>query len=157
MTSQILTIRQTLEGVRAKNLEATLLFVDFFKAFNFIHRWKMEQILLTYHLPKETVAAIMMLYKNMKVKVCSLDGDIDYYIVVGVLQGDTLSPDLFIICRDYVHKTSIDLMKENGFKLAKERSIRYSTQTITNADYTTDIALQANSPTQAKSLLHSLE
>ena len=45
-TSQILTIRRILEGVRAKNLQATLIFVDFTKAFDSIHRGKMEQILL---------------------------------------------------------------------------------------------------------------
>ena len=45
-TSQILTIRRILEGVRAKNLQATLLFVDFTKAFDSIHRGKMELILL---------------------------------------------------------------------------------------------------------------
>ena len=50
----------------------------------------MEQILLTYGLPKETVAAIMMLYRNIKVKVSSPDGDTDYFdIVAGVLQIDT--------------------------------------------------------------------
>ena len=37
-TSQILTIRRILEGVRAKNLQATLLFVDFTKAFDYIQR-----------------------------------------------------------------------------------------------------------------------
>ena len=41
-TSQILTIRRILEGVRAKNLRATLLFVDFTKAFDSIHRGKIE-------------------------------------------------------------------------------------------------------------------
>ena len=46
MTSQILTIRRILEGVRAKNLQVTLLFVDFTKAFDSILRGKMEQILL---------------------------------------------------------------------------------------------------------------
>ena len=46
--SQILTIRRILEGVRAKNLQATLLFVDFTKAFDSIHRRNMEQILLAY-------------------------------------------------------------------------------------------------------------
>ena len=68
-------IHQIIEGVRAKNLQTTLLFVDFSKAFDFIHRGKMEQILLAYGLPKETITAIMMLYENTKVKVCSLDGD----------------------------------------------------------------------------------
>ena len=54
-------------------------------------------------------------------------------------------------------RTSIDKLKENGFKLTKERSRRYPAQTITDADYTDDIALLANAPTQAKTLLRSLE
>ena len=79
-------------------LQATILFVDFTKAFDSIHRGKMEQILLAYGRPEETVAAIMMLYRNTKVKVRSPDGDTDYFdIVAGVLQGDTLAPYLFII------------------------------------------------------------
>ena len=53
----------------------THLFIDFSKAFDSIYRGKMEQILLAYGLPKETVTAIMMPYKNMKVKVCSPNGD----------------------------------------------------------------------------------
>ena len=74
-TSQILTIRRILEGIQAKNLQATLIFVDFTKAFDSIHRGKMEQILLAYGIPKETVAAIRILYRNTKVKVRSPDGD----------------------------------------------------------------------------------
>ena len=138
-----------------KNIEETILFVDFFDS---IHRGKMEQILVAYGLPKETVATIMMLYKNNKVKVCSPDGDTDYFdFVVGVTQGDTLAPYLFIICLDYVHRTYIDMMKDNGFKLAKERSRRYPAQTITDAENADNIALLANTPAQAKNLLHSLE
>ena len=52
---------------------------------------------------------------------------------------------------------SIDLMKENRFKLAKERSRRYPSQSMTDADYSDDIALIANTLTQAESRLHSLE
>ena len=86
-TSQILTIRRILEGIRAKNLQATWLFVDFTKA---IHRGKMEQILLAYGQPKETVTAITILYRNTKVKVRSPDGNTDNFdIVARVLQGDT--------------------------------------------------------------------
>ena len=87
-----------------------------------------------------------------------MDGDTDYFnIVAGELQRDTLASYLFIICLDYVLRTFIDLLKENGFKLAKERSRRYPTQTIMDMDYAADIALLANSPAQAESLLHSLE
>ena len=42
----------------------------------------MEQMLLAYGLPKETVAAIMMLNRNTEVKVLSLDGDTDYFDIV---------------------------------------------------------------------------
>ena len=44
-------------------------------------------------------------------------------------------------------------MKDNGFKLAKERSRRYPAQTIMDVDYT----VLANTSTQAGILLHSLE
>ena len=118
----------------------------------------MEQILLAYGLPKETVAAITILYRNAKVKVCSSDGDTEYFdIVAGVLQGDMLAPYLFIICLDYVLRTSIDKIRENGFELTKKRSRRYPAKTITDADYADDIVLLANTPNQAETLLHSLE
>ena len=94
-----MSIRRILEGVRAKNLQATLLFVNFTKAFDSIHRGKMEQILLAYGLPKETAAAITIPYRNTKVKVRSPEGDTEYFdIVPEVLQGDTLTPYHFIIC-----------------------------------------------------------
>ena len=66
----------------------------------------MEQILQAYGLPKETVAAISILYRNTKMKVRSPDGDTEYFdIVAGVLQGDTLAPYFLTICLDYVLRT----------------------------------------------------
>ena len=61
---------------------------------------------------------------------------------------------LFWIHLDYVRRTSIDSRKENVFTLEKASSRRYPTQTITDADYADDIALLANTPTQAESFLH---
>ena len=48
-------------------------------------------------------------------------------------------------------------MEENSFNLAKERTKRYPAQTITDVDYADNIVLLANTPVQAKSLLHCLE
>ena len=91
-------------------------------------------------------------------KVRSPDGDIEYFdIVAGVLQGDTLAPYLFIICLDYVLRTSMDKIRENGFELTKKKSRRYTAKTITAADYADDIAILANTPNQAETLAHSLE
>ena len=95
-------------------------------AFDSIHRGKIEQILLAYGLPKETVAAMTILNRNTKVKVRLPDGDTEYFdIVAGVLQGDTITPYLFIICQDYVLRTSIDKIRENDFELTKKRSRRH--------------------------------
>ena len=146
---------ESLKAYGQKNLLATLLFFDFTKAFDSIHRGKMEQILLAYGLPKETVALITILYRNTKVKVCLPDGDTEYFdIVAGVQQGDTLAPYLFIISLDYLLRTSIDKIRENGPELTKKRSRGYPAKTITDAD---DIAILANTPNQAETLLHSLE
>ena len=76
----------------------------------------MEQILQAFGLPKETVVAILILSRNTKLKVRSPDGDTEYFdIVAWVLQEDTLAPYHFIICLDYVLRTSIDKIKENSF------------------------------------------
>ena len=69
--------------------------------FDSLHSENMEQILLAYGLPKVTVAAVMVLYRNTKVKVYFPNWDTDYFdIVAGVLQGDTLAPYQFVICVD---------------------------------------------------------
>ena len=135
-----------------KKPRATILFVEFAKAFDSIHRGENGANTTRLWPTKETVTAIMMLYRNTKVKVRSLDGDTNYFdIVAGVLQGDTLDLYVFIICLDYVLRTSIDKIKENGFKLTKKQKVHC---TITDAD---DEALLANASAQAKTPLHCLE
>ena len=125
------------------------------RLFDSIHIGKMEHILLAYSIPKETVAAITILWRSTKVKVRSLDGDTEYFdIVARILQGDMLAPYLFIVCLDYVLRTSIYKIREKGFDLTKKRSRRFPAKTIINADY---IVILANTPNQPKTLLHSLE
>ena len=58
---------------------------------------------------------------------------------------------------DYVLRTSIDKIRENGFQLKKKRSRRCPAKSITDADYADDKAILANTPNQAETLLHSLE
>ena len=115
--------------------------MDFSKAFDSIHRGKMEEILIAYGIPRETVSAIMMLYRITKSKVRSPDGDTDFFnILAEVLQGDTLAPYIFVICLDYVLRTSVDPNNELGLTLEKARSRRYPNRKITDADYADDFA-----------------
>ena len=78
------------------------------------------------------------------------DGDTDIFdIVAGVLQGGIFAPSIFIICPDYLQRTSIDLIKENGFRFKKTRSKRCPTESMTDIDYVDDLALLANTPVQS--------
>ena len=93
MTSQILIIYR----IRKKNLEVTLLFLDF------VHKRKMKQIFLINGHPKDIVTALILLSSNTKIKVHSPDGDTDFFdIATGVLLGDTLAPYISIICLNYL-------------------------------------------------------
>ena len=52
----------------------------------------MEQILLAYGIHREAVVTVMILCRNTKAMVHSLDGNTDFFdTVVGVLQGDTFT------------------------------------------------------------------
>ena len=93
----------------------------------------------------------MMLYKNTKVKFHSPNRDTDYFnIVAGVLQGDKLAPYLFIICLDYALRTSIDLIKKR-LQAGKEKK-----QKIPHTNHYWHGFL-VNTPTQAETLVHSME
>ena len=119
---QILTVRIIIDGVKAMQIPATLLFVDFSKAFDSVHRGKMEKILLAYGIPKEIVTAIMILCRNTKSVVRSPDDDTELFdILAGVLQGDTLAPFLFERCLDYVLRISGGKCNEYGLTSKKQK------------------------------------
>ena len=91
----------------------------------------MKQIFQAYCLPKETVASIMMFYKNTKAMVHSLDVEIDLFeMVARVFPGDILASFLFIICLEYILRTSIDPIEENGFILKNAKN-----ETISSGKY----------------------
>ena len=45
---QILTVPRLIKGIKTKNLDAVIIFVDFSKALDSIHRNKLKEILLAY-------------------------------------------------------------------------------------------------------------
>ena len=80
-----------------------MLFIDFKKAFDSIHRGILMKILRAYRLPEAIVALIQKMYTGTLAKVITSDGLTDVFgLLAGVLQGDTLAPYLFIIVVDYV-------------------------------------------------------
>ena len=59
-SGKIITVRRIIEGANAKNLTATILFIYFSKAFDSIHRGKIEEILNAYGIPDKIISAIMI-------------------------------------------------------------------------------------------------
>ena len=157
-SGQILAIRRIIEGVKAKNIPAILLFIDFSKAFDSIDRAKMRSIIIHYGIPEETVNAIMMLYKNTRSMVRSPDGDTPFFkITTGVLQGDTIAPFLFIICLDYVLRNSLKDIENLGLIITERTSRRYPATRVTYIEYADDIAITTNSIEEANTILHQIE
>ena len=143
-------------GSSCKVFEGTLLFVDFSKPSDSAFRGKMEPILLAYSLPKETVKAWILQYKNTNVKIRSPKWFRDFFdIVAGILQGKTLAGYVFIICLDCVLPSSIDLIKEVGFTQKKGKSCLYPARIIMDTDTADDRALLPNTLTKAELPLHS--
>ena len=89
--------------------------------------------------------------------VRSLDGDTVFFEIVAWVLPDALSQYVVVIYFDYGRRTSLDLRKENVFTFKKKRTKRYHAKTMIDSDYADYLALLANTPSQAKSLLHSLE
>ena len=117
--SQIVTIRWIII-VQANHCNTTA--CTFFKVLHSPQRGKMEQTLLAYSLPKETVTTITMLNKNTKAIVHSTDRDVEFYnIVNGVMTEDNIAPYLYMLYQANVLQKSINLIRKNGFVLKKTR------------------------------------
>ena len=68
--------------------------------------------------------------------ICSLDDDNNYFnIITGVLQRDTSVTYMSIICWDYILRTSIELIKENGF-IQKRQEADYILQKLWQSQIT---------------------
>jgi hypothetical protein len=91
-----------------KSARLISVFIDFSKAFDSIDWNYIENILIAYDVPKEIVDAVMSVYYGAKAAV-KYDGSISEYfdLGVGVLQGDTLAPYLFVIVLDWVMRNAI--------------------------------------------------
>ena len=86
----------------------------------------MARVLSSYGIHDKLVDAINGSYANTRAKVYSPDGvSEDFDIVAGVIQGDTLSPYLFIIVLDYAIRKAINEHEEEfGFTAEVEDCIQ---------------------------------
>ena len=136
-----------------------MVFIDFSKAFDSIHRDRMFSILEAYGIPPMIVQAIKLIYENSSAQVLTPDGETSFFeILAGIFQGDTLAPFLFIIVLDYALKEAFKTsQKECGIVIEPRRSSRFPEIRIKDLAYADDIALLNSSLKLAENLLHSVE
>ena len=78
-TSHILALRRIIEAVKSRNLQVAIIFVDFKKAFDSIHRHKMLEILRKYGDPRKLVDGIGKFCESTFASVLSADGKTDLF------------------------------------------------------------------------------
>ncbi len=82
--------------------------IDFSKAFDSVDWNYIENIMLSYDIAVETVDAVISVYYGATVDVKS-DVDLsDYFdLGVGVFQGETLAPYLFVLVTDWIMRNAV--------------------------------------------------
>ncbi len=154
--TQIISIRRLLEEYKIGKKSLAITFVDFSKAFDSINRNALFHILNLYGIPAPLVLAIKRMYDSSTSKVKTPEGLTDAFAtLMGVLQGDTLAPFLFVIVVDYLLRQSMKPM--NGLTVRAPRSRRDTGFTLTDLDFADDLALLSDTIEKAQNLLSDLE
>jgi hypothetical protein len=154
--TQILALRRLIEEAEIHKKNLIITFVDFSKAFDSVHREAIPRLLAAYNVPQKLANAVYSLYKNTTACVLTSDGPTDMFTTSsGVLQGDTLSPFLFVIAVDWILQNSIP-SNDLGFITCPRLSSRYPEKRISVLAYADDLALTASDAHAAQTMVDCL-
>ena len=143
-TEQLMALRCAIDTCRITNMTASLVFVDFRKAFDTLHRSSIPVILSQYNVPICLISDITQMHSDTSACVSTELGPTEWFKTTsGVLQGDTLSPYLFIVLLDYALKKT--LQDGVGFVVCKRNGRRHPAMHIGALAYADDICLLAES------------
>ena len=113
-------------------------------------------VLRHYGVPDPVVADVMQLYHGFSVTIASRFGPTEAFDTTsGVLQGDTLSPHIFILLVDYILRQS--LVDEDGFTLKTANGGRHPSATLTALAYANDVEITSDTTSGAERTLHQLQ
>jgi len=138
-TEQQMAVRHLVDcALLHKGLPIDLMFVDFAKAFPSVSFPAIRATLHAWKAPERLIAAVMAVYDRHEACVKTPDGLTDFFAVdVGVLQGDTLAPYLFVLVLDMVLRKVFAGNSEAGLVLRPRQGTR--TRTTAHAIHATDL------------------
>ena len=137
-------IKTMLHNRHQHNLPTFVMFADLVKAFDTANHELLMEILDTYGGPPKFVSAIKRMYANTKVRLIIGKIDTSIPFTVGVKQGDSMAPVLFLFL---VMAFAETLEKEwDKAKLTKPRFSRHDVSPHTSAQLTAHSLSKPNSP-----------
>ena len=149
-------LRFLLDAARTQRRSLTVVFVDYCKAFDSVDRMAIPVVLRHYGVPDPVVVDEMQLYHGSTAAVSTRFGLTETVdTTCGVLQGDALSPHLFILLVDYILRQS--LVDEDGFALKPANGRRHPAVTLTALAYADDVAITSDSASGAECTLRRLQ
>ena len=151
-----MTLRFLLDAARTQKHSLTVVFADYSKAFDSVDRRAILVVLRHYRVPDPAVADVMQLYHGSTAAVLTRFGLTETFdITSGVLQGDTLSPHLFILLVEYILRQS--LVDEDGPTLKPATGRRHPAITLTAPAYADNVAITTDSASNAERTLRQLQ
>ena len=137
-------------------MTASLVFVDFQKAFDTLHRSLILVILSQYNVPNCLISDIIQMHSDTSGSVSTELGPTEWFkTTTGVHQGDALSFYLFIVLLEYSLKKT--LQNDVGFVVGKRDGSPHPAIHIGVLAYADDICLLAESIDDVECSLHRLK
>ena len=149
---QTMALRYILDMCRVSKRMATIIFVDFNMALDYIDRRAISIVLSKNGVSEILIANAMQFYIGTSAVVATANGNTEIFSTTsGVLQGDTLAPFLFITLLDYVLRETL-LDNIDDFTITPRRSSRYPAVRIGALVYADDIAITCDTIDQAENV-----
>ena len=125
-------------------------YIDFAKAFDSVPRWAIAAALRSWHTPEAVISQILSIIVGHQVRFQTTCDVAPIDVQVGVLQGDTLSPFLFVLVIDAILRHLYDLDGLKGPQEGDCMQIRFLA-------YADDIALLCSTPEALQKMFLRLE